>query len=435
MAAKPKLLAVVLCLCIQAASAQDLLQTYQQVLKSDPRLLIDALGVEIGAARKKQSLGALLPQASLSGNVTSNTRRADGRAIDHYSGERYSLSLQQPIFDMPKFRSWQRSGAVLEQFQFQLQETQAAVRLDTIERYFALLQANDELALVHEAVLAVSKQKNQIEALYKKQLVKITDFYEIEARLDMLGSQEVDAGQKVALAKGGLSELTQEPVTQLFILNKQAKFERHELDVAQTVESLVSSSPKLKALGKSIKAARMNVKQQKAAHYPVLAIQLTKQVSDIGYDNSVSPVTDSEVAALTLSMPLFSGGTTTARIHEARQQLAISKAIFDQEHRKSTKELKDEFLQVASLERRMQAAKKAMGSTEKSYQAISKSFKFMVATISEVLDAQQAYLRSKRDFQQTIYDYILSRARLQHKVGELNDDSIIKINAWLLDES
>ncbi|MFT7009112.1 MAG: outer membrane protein [Colwellia sp.] len=431
LATNVKLLVIALCLCVQQVNAQDLLQTYQQVVKSDPRLLIDTLGVEVGVARKNQSFGALLPQASLNSNLASNTRRMEGRSIDHYSGERYSFSVQQTLFDMPKFRAWQKSGAVLEQFQFQLKETQSAVRLDTIERYFALLQANDELALVEEAIVAVSKQKDQVEALYNKQLVKITDFYEIEARLDMLGSQEVDASQKVALAKGGLSELTQEPVTKIVRLSKQIEFGEQAVNVDQAVESLASKSPKLKALGKSVEAARMHLKQQKERHYPVLGIQLSKQKSDIGFDNTLSPVTDTEIAALTISIPLFSGGATSARVYEARQQLAISRATFDQELRKSTKELKDEFLQVGALERRIQATGKAMRSTQKSYQAIDKSFKFMVATISDVLDAQQAYLKSKREFQQTIYDYILSRARLKHKTGDLNDESVAKINTWL----
>jgi len=424
---------IVICGCLftQPVAAQDLLETYQQVLKSDPRLLIDSLGVEIGVAREKQSFSVLLPQATVSGNVTSNTRRAEGLDVDHYSGQRYAFTVNQAIFDVQKFSAWKRSKAVLKQFEFQLEETKAAVRLDTIERYFALLQANDELDLVREEMLALGKKKEQTEALYKKQLVKITEYYEIRARLDMLGSDEVDVSQRVRLAEASLSELTQNPVSELAVLNQQIKFDWQKSTAEQYVAKLAIENPALKAIGASITAAKMNLKQQKAGHYPVIGLQLSKQKSDIGFENSSSSNNDTEVAAITLSMPIFSGGGASARVYEAQQQLAISRASYDQAYRKAVKELRDEFLQVNALTRRIRATKKAVDSAHKSYQAMDKSYQLMIATVSDVLDAQQLYLNSKRELQQTRYNYILSRARLEYKVGSLNTGSVEQINSWL----
>ncbi len=421
-----------LTLIAQGAFAQDLIETYKQVQLSDPRLQIDALGVEVGVAREKQSFGALLPQVSINGNITSNTRRADGLPIDHYSGKRYTLSISQPIFDLGKFHAWQRSGAVLEQFKFNLDETKTAVRLDTIERYFALLQANDELSLVREQQHAVQTKKDQTQALYNKQLVKITDLYEIIARLDLLGSEEVDAAQRVSFAQASLSELTQQLVTPLATLNEHKEFDLSSIgSLAEHTSQLVATNPALKALKKSIKAAKLNLSQQKAGHYPIIAVQLNKQKSDIGYDNSASGISDTEVAGLTLSMPIFSGGTTSARVSEARQQLAISRATFDQEYRKAVKELQDEYQQVKALVRRIQASKKAVKSAGKSSQAMDKSFLLNIATVTDVLDAKQLYLEAKRSLQQALYDYIISSVRLSYKIGSLGDKTIEEVNAWL----
>ena len=426
-----KTVVIFCCLFIQPVAAQDLLETYQQVLKSDPRLLIDSLGVEVGVAREQQSFAALLPQATVSGNVTTNTRRTEGLAIDHYSGQRYAFSVNQAIFDLQKFSAWKRSKAVLKQFEFQLEDTEAAVRLDTIERYFALLQANDELALVHEEILTLEKKKEQTEALYNRQLVKITEYYEISARLDMLGSDEVDANQRVRLAEASLSELTQKQVGELATLTPQAAFDQEKISAEQYVDKLATDNPALKAIGESITAAKMNLKQQKAGHYPVIGLQLSKQKSDIGFENSSSNNNDTEVAAITFSMPIFSGGGTSGRVYEAQQQLAISKATYDQEYRKAVKELRDDFLRVNALTRRIHATTKAVESAQKSYQAMDKSYQLMIATVADVLDAQQVYLNSKRELQQTRYDYILSRARLEYKVGSLSTGSVKHINSWL----
>ena len=48
-------------LTTSAVSAQNIEDIYQQVLQSAPQLLIESLAVEVGAARERQALGALLP--------------------------------------------------------------------------------------------------------------------------------------------------------------------------------------------------------------------------------------------------------------------------------------------------------------------------------------------------------------------------------------
>ena len=423
---------VILCfLLCQAVNAQDLLETYQQVLGSDPRLLIDSLGVEVGIAREKQSFAQLLPQASFSSTATSSTRRAEGFSIDHYSGQRYLFSVRQPLFDMQKYNAWQRSKSVQKQFKHQYEDTQSTVRLDTIERYFELLKAVGDLGLVEEEKGAVVEKKNQVSALYEKQLVKVTELYEIIARLDMLESEHVEAQRLVELAKANLSELTGKPVQEISQLMSQSEDVDGVSDIDAHVAQLGARSASLKALAKSVDAAKKNLKEQKAGHYPIVDLQFSKQETNIGFENSASAVTDTEVLSVNLSMPIFSGGATTAKVYEAAQQLKMAKASYDQEYRRIKKELKDEYLNVKSIKRRVAATVKSVESAEKSYQSIEKSFKYGVATISEVLDAQQLYLQVKQSFQQAEYDYVISKARFFHKAGLLTDSSLVELNKQL----
>jgi len=184
-------------------------------------------------------------------------------------------------------------------------------------------------------------------------------------------------------------------------------------------------------LDKSIDAARKNLNQQKAGHYPVVDLQLSKQQTNIGFENSLSAITDTEVASVSLSMPIFSGGTASAKIYEATQQLKIATAGYDQEYRRLEKELKDEYFNVRSINRRVAATEKSVESAEKSYRSIEKSFGFGIATTSDVLDAQQLYLQAKQYFQQAEYDYVVSQARFSYKAGLLTYDSLSDINARL----
>ena len=433
---KIKTMTVLALYCVvQAVQAQDLLETYQEVEKSDPRLLIGSLNINIGTAREDQKFGQLLPQASLNSSATSTTRRAERFPIDHYSGQRYLLSVRQTLFDMKKLNAWQQAKFEQEQSIYEFEDIHSTVMLDTVERYFNLLKATDDLALIKEEKAVVIEKKEQISALFEKKLVKITELFEISARLDMLESDVVEASRLVEFAIADLSELTGKPIQKLSKLTSQHEAVESIGDINEYLELLKTRNASLNAWLKSIQANKKNVKQQKAEHYPVLDLQVSKQQTNIGFENSASAVTDTEVISLNLSIPIFSGGTTTARVYEAEQKLKISEASYDQEYRRIKKELKDTYLNVESTKQRIVALETAVKSAEKSYKSLEKSFKFGVSTIAEVLDAKQFQLQAKQRFQQARYDYIISKARFYFKAGLLTEEILGNINLRLETEN
>jgi outer membrane protein len=415
-----------------SAQAQDLKQTYHQVLQNDPRLLISSLGVEVGHAREQQAFGTMLPQVSVSSVLTENKRKVDGIGTSNYPGERYAISLKQTLFDVPKYKAWQKSELQSEQFENEYQAVLDEVRYDTVRRYFDLLSAEDELRLTQDEKQATEKKFKQVEALYNKQLAKITDYLEVTARLDMLASQEVDAMQKVGLARESLSELTSNPVEFIVPLIDSEDYIVDLSPLGEYERKFSAYNPSLKALQSAIDAAQKKLEEQKARRYPVVDLQLSKQKSNIGYENALTQKSETDVLALNFSMPLYTGGMTSGYIREASQQVLLSQAAYDQEYRKLLKELKDLFLGVKAVTRRIEATKKAISSAEKSYQAMNKSFELGISTVSDVLDAQQVFLQAKRSYQQAKYDYILDRVGLMYISGELTEEAFYEISDWLV---
>ena len=145
-------------LMTSAVSAQNIEDIYQQVLQSAPQLQIESLGVKIGLAREQQAFGALLPQVSINSSWTENEQLPEGLSKQSYSGERYSLSVSQPLIDMPKYYGWKQSKDVSSQAEFNRKENASLIRLDMIVRYFHLLDTGDILALNRENRIATEKK-------------------------------------------------------------------------------------------------------------------------------------------------------------------------------------------------------------------------------------------------------------------------------------
>ncbi|AFJ03425.1 type I secretion outer membrane protein, TolC family [Methylophaga frappieri] len=412
--------------------AQDLVAIYQQVELSDPRLLIGHQNYQIGEARQRQALGELLPQANFSSSLTSTEREVDDLdSFEQFGGERYAISVRQPLFNMERFRSWQRAKSVTEQFGYKRDDTVAKVRLDTIERYFQYLKAKDELNLITEDKADTKLRLEQTQALFDKNLVRITELLEVQSSLDLLEAQEISAEQTLEMARESLIEITGQPVSYVAQLREETNFARPEMSVDELLDRAMLHNPALNALGSEIDAAKKNIQSKRAQHLPTVNLELSKQETDIGFDNTQTPKSDSEVISLSINVPIYSGGVTSARVEESARQLVVSQATLDQTRREIIKELKDMFFGMRSTLRQIEATDKAITSASKSLEAMNRGFELGMSTISDVLDAQKELLSAKRSHQQARYDYVITRARLAFLSGGMDEQVMAEINSWL----
>lgn len=417
---------------ISHAVANDLAYIYEQAQTSDPRIVIDTHGLEVGKARERQRLGALLPQVGLSSNLNRSGREIDGLpGTDYYPGERYALTVQQALYDPEKYRGWLSAKETTQQFSHQLEDTKAMVRLDTVERYFALLQAQDELSLVQDEIAALRKQQKQTQELYHRQLIQITEVLDIDSRIVTLLADEIEAMQMVDMAKASLRELTDAPINDVSKLKDSAVFKSETEELSSLLSTANRRNPALQALTFEIDAAQMNVSSQRAAHLPKVTLQLSRQKSDIGFENAQTPKTETDTASLNFNLPLYSGGGTSARVDEAAAQLSISEATREQKLREIHKQIEEAYLGINTQIERIRASEKVIESAVKAEKARSRSFELGVGTIADVIEARREVSAAKRKYQQARYDFVLNRARLLYLVGNLDDKAVYDINGWL----
>jgi prefoldin alpha subunit len=131
----------------------------------------------------------------------------DGNGTSNFHGTRYTLSLSQSLFDFGKFWSWRRSQKVIGRATAEHKEILNSLMFDVVERYFSVLEAVDQLKLVYQNKEMIQKQLEQVKKRYAKQLLKVTDVYEIEARLDAIVADKIEAENILAVAKENLTEL------------------------------------------------------------------------------------------------------------------------------------------------------------------------------------------------------------------------------------
>lgn len=427
-----KALCAAVIICVSPVQADDLMAVYHQALQADPQLRTSELKVEVGSAQKGQAFGQLLPQVSATANWSKNDQHVKGFGGNDYNGTRYYVSLTQSVFDFGKFWDWRRTREVENQYASELIDAQHALMFNVVERYFAVLDAEDQLRLTQLEKQATESELKQVTKQFAKQLVKVTDLYEVEARLDQIKADEIEAESALIIARQGLKELTDNVPLQFDKLREDIEYKELEGKLEDWIEVAKSENPILAAQLSAIAAASDNVAAQKSKYLPVVDLQLNYYDTDTGYQSTQTNPTQTQVAAINVNVPIFTGGTTTHRMFEAQSRLAISKQEHEAKIRALVKETSDAFSASNANARRIKASGKALASAVKSREAMQKALKYGVQTVADVLRAQQLEFKARRELSKSKYQYITNRFRFLNAIGTISEENLREVNDWLV---
>lgn len=414
-----------------SSSADDLLTVYQQALQSAPQLKAAGFKQDVGNAEAGQALGQMLPQVSGTANWSTNNLQQPG-FIESYKGTRYFVSLTQSIMDFGKFWEWQRTKKQERQYDAELEEAQQILILDVVKRYFAILDAEDQLNLIKQERQATESYLLQLNKQFAKQLAKITDVYEMEARMDQLKADEIEAESAMLTTREALNELTATPYSNLSRLKDGVDYQELQGDLSHWIDVAKSESPALVAQRTAIEVASDNVSVQRSKYLPVVDLQLYFYDTNTGYQSVLINQTKTQVAAINVNVPIFTGGTTTQRVNEAQGTLEIKREEHEGKLRSLTKETSEAYTLSNANAKRIRASAKAVESAGKSVEAMQRGFKFGTVTIRDVINAQQAEFKARRELAKAKYNYIVNRVRFLKAIGTVNEGNLQEINQWLL---
>lgn len=415
-----------------ASEAQtDLWQLHQEASSADPRILRAQAQIQSGEGRAREAFGQMLPQVSANSSFNRSTRD-DEFSRDTYNGQRYALGISQAIYDPQVWRSYKKFEALAAQSTFEAEDARIQSSIDLAGRYFDVLAAEDELERTKAELQATERNKQQVDALFSRKMAMVTDVLELQARSDTLQANLIEAENQVLTAREAVSELVGRPVVEPF--KRIAASPVFTLPAQQQdywVDTALHNNPAISARQLQIKAAEAAVSEAKAGHLPRVGLNLTAQRSDIGYEGSLNPRTDSYVGSLDVQIPLYSGGSTSARVSSLYGDKEVAEQELEALRRQVERETRVAYLSLNSGISRIKATRQALDSASKSRVATEKAFGFGVKNAVDVLDSIQEEFRARRDLSQAYYKYITSLLVLHRWSGRLSDADIRAANDWL----
>lgn len=430
---------------------------YELALQNDPQLRAARAEFLAGTETQNISRARLLPQINAVGQYSedeyegSSTQVLGQGAVFGRKGQtdndakNYSITLSQPIFDLPAWFSFQQGKELSQQAKLQFSADQQSLILRSADSYFEVLRAreNMETALAEEK--AIKRQLEQTRERFEVGLLPITDVHEARAAYDNATVNTLEAKGALDIAFEGLTVLTGQPHNELAGLMPDFPVTNPEpLNREEWVQFALQNNFSLQAAKHARDAADENAKSKKYEYTPKLTGSMSYydnrsssefRGTDLNTNQPFSSPSDTNQdghsIGIELSVPIFTGGLVSAEKRQAFQQFIQLKESHIGAQRNTVQQARSHHLQVLTNRARVNARNQAITSAKSALEATQAGYEAGTRNIVDVLIAQRGLYQARRDYANARYDYIGSLLRLKEVAGQLSPDDIRQLNAWL----
>ena len=412
------------------AHAQRLAEFYRQALETNPAVRSRQFGIEQARAQEELATSRLLPQVAATGNYYWNDYRETGTDARRYDGVRAGLQARQALLDLASYFKLQGARASVAQSEQQHEAARMALGGDVVDRYLAVLQAEDDISYLQAEKKAIDAQLKRIRFMRERELAKVTDLYEIEAYLQGLLTREIEARNARDVALERLRETTGMAVKRVPPLARDS-FPAVPGEEAQWVSDASRNNPNLVALQHAIEAARKLIDSARAEHVPQVALTASRVHSDQGYDNRLVPSYNVGTVGIQLTVPIYEGGRVQASVREASARFEIAREQHEGARREIERDARTAYLSAVASHARIGSTNEEVRALEKVLEAQTRSYELGVATVVDMLIAQRRLYRSRSDQSKARYDYIRDLTMLRIRGGRLTEADLEELDSWM----
>ena len=409
-----------------AVPAQDLVEIFELALTSDPEFLASGAAHRAAQEALPQALAELQPRVRATFDTRWNERQRSG----DYRSESLTLSIEHPVYRRDRSIAVDQADSRIAR----ADALYAAARQDLVvrvaERYFGVLEAEDELGFAQATLEAFEQQLAQSRQRFEVGLIAITDVEEAKAGFDLSRAQLIAAQNALDIAREALREMTGAYQERLAPLRETHLVMPEPADIDRWTAIALEQNLRLLAAKHDTETARREIERIQAGHSPTLDAVGSFGLNDSESGGPLRETTRADVG-LRLSLPLYTGGSVLSRTRESRYRYQRSLELLELERRRAQRETRDAYLGVDSGISRVRALEQAVRSSLTAAEAIEAGFQVGTRTSVDVLDAQRDLFRARRDLSEARYRYVLDVLRLKRAAGVLSEEDLRIVSIWL----
>ena len=421
------------------ASETPVVITLQQALKialsENVSVKVADLEIQRTQYAKKGAYAALYPQIDLTGSYQRTLKKQlmymtmNGQSMGIEVGKSNTInvgaSAAMPIVNAQLWKSLKLSALDVE---LSVEKARSS-RLDMVTQvknaYFAVLMAKEAFN-VYKQVYENAEQ-NLAEAQKKYDAQKVSEFELVRAKTSVANAipNVYNAESSIILALWQLKavlgvdlDMNIDVEGKLGDYSQQMFYDIHQHDSISLAKNTT-----MKQLALQVEQLAQNIKLQKYANIPTLALAFNFSYMSMADDVSFKefPWTPYSTVGLSLSIPIFAGGKRHQAIRQAKNQHQQVQLQVANTERQLMIAVRQNLNTMETNMKSYYAAQEAVASAQKAYDIAEAAYKLGRGTLLDLNDAQLALTQASLAESQAVYNFVIAKAQLEQTLGqELN---------------
>jgi outer membrane protein len=415
------------------AWADDLATIYQKALVNNAQYRAAEAQYASIQERVPESAAALLPAVSVSANTTWNDNNSNTLQHQLYNSNAYTVTLIQPVWRSQNTIALHEARSIVDQASAQLDLARQELLIHTAQAYFDVLFAQDALNTLKEQRAADLQQLEQATRSFDLGSASITDVRDAKAHYDLLTAQEISANNDVASKTQSLRQIINSDPGPLAPLRAGVVLSSPVPDTLGPWERAAeATNSSVLAATAAVEAAQLEARRARAAHLPTVDLVATHGLSTSATNITVGTNLHADTIGIQLSVPIYSGGGTSAKVRENVALLGKANADLDDARRTSVLSAQQAYLGATSGLAQVKALVEAVASAQIALDSNKRGVAVGARINIDVLNAQQALAVTERDLAKSRYETLMSLLRLKASAGSLGAVDIDEVNALLV---
>ncbi len=419
------------------AAKNGLWSIYQQSLQNDPQILAAEMTLRSVEQRESQSFSSLLPQLSGSYSLTERSSETlDNNFLPtttDTSSTALGLTLTQVIYDHSIWKALDISKKQSLKAGADFEAAKQNLMIRVAQAYFDILSAQDGVRFAQAEMEAIKQELEQTNQKFEVGLIAITDVHEARARYDQAVADNIIAQNTLDNAIEALREITNTYYDDLSSLMPKFALKVPEPNnVDDWLSQAEQNNLTLTARKIDKDIARDVVKQSWAGHYPTLNLRGSYSDSESkNKDTNVEIPNEMTEIGVSLSIPIYSGGRTQAKVEETQHLFQQSVHNMEAAFRSANRQTRSAFLGIQASISGVKALEQSTISSKAALEATQAGFEVGTRTIVDVLLSTRTFYNAQRSLSNARYQYIMNTLKLKQAAGILTEQDIQQVDRLL----